>query len=827
MDAPLPPDGKRRHSGERRAHKSRRPPLFPPGTFIRWAPAIVFALLAVLAPLLFGAEDRVVQIGLLFLLAVGMVLRPPSLVPLSRRANLVIFLLLAIFVLKEFAPWQWFGATRWRSELSSPDYGVIFPKTHNPEPQRALDALLAGVAGLLWFQWARTLASERGTRRVMGWALFGAGIALAVVCFAMGKRQVAAGGGMIYGLRFATSWAGWGPFPNRNHTACFLAMSLLVGIGCVSWAVVKRRTALVVTGSIGLLLVGAALLASQSRGGLLVALGVGLSVFAVFVSVRFFSLRTIVLVATAGTLVLTAVLLFGGDVLARFHSVEAGAVSNQMRVAIWKDTITMWKDAPFFGHGLETFQQVFPLYQSVPLDGAVAKHPESSWLAWLAELGTIPLLTGVVALVVFAKSNLDAVLERRGGFFISIGALAGFIGFLAHSAIDVPAHRWATAGFALALLAVASPVRSPDEPVQPSSRLSAFVPIVIAIFWMLPHLGLGPAWSPVKPLLLLNREYWFSKGGGADRPPRPTLEEWQTVATQFPIDWEVHQTTAMRELERDIPLCKKGKSLDPAVQWRFNLVSRLAPGLYGESMNQAYAIAQVSEALAIGYWQLAVDQAQHAKSDVLRDAVRLFPKMTGPWDTFCEERPQLLLTYAGILIEDLRFTPEETRPQFAVWWEKRALVAELTDEERNVFHRYGQHWVTLEQLDQWIKRNAVRRKQDYRHWATLLHKLHDDTRAWDVLSGVDKEPSPIALPRNATVASMRELMSATPDNFSNIAALVSALEKADETAEARRILLRTATRANAPKWFLYKAAFAMAADGKTTPAVELMLRAKL
>jgi O-antigen ligase len=827
MDTPLPPDGKKRRSSEHRMHKHRRPSLIPPGAIARWAPMMIFAAIALLAPLLFGAVDRIVQIGLVMLLGIGMFLRPPSLVPLSNRANLVIMALLVILLLKEFAPWQWFGNSRWRTELTN-DFQVILPMTHNPEPQRAVDALLAGVIGLVWFQWARTLASERGSRRVMGWVLFGAGVGLAVVCFAMGRREVSADGGAIYGLRYTLSWAGWGPFPNRNHTASFLAMSFLVGTGCLAWAVVKRRTPLIVTGSLGLLLVGAALLASQSRGGL-VALGAGLLVFATFVLIRFFSMRTLALVIACGGLVITAVLLFGGDVLARFQSAEAGTVSNNMRLAIWKDTLQMWKDAPFFGHGLDTFSQLFSMYQTAPLDGAYARHPESSWLAWLAELGAVPLAIAVIALAIFVGTNLSAVLDRRGGFFISIGALAAFVGFLAHSGIDVPAHRWATAGLALALLAVACPVRSPDAPVPKSSRLSALVPVCIAAFWVLPIAAIDPAHSPLTLELLKERENWYELGGGPNRPPRPTVDEWRKAASYFPLDWTVQQNTAFRELESELPMLRSGKAMGHSWQWRFDLVSRLSPSLYGESMKQAYATAYVSKPLSIGYWQEAVTKAQREKAEILRIAVRetaKFPSASGRWDAYCNDHPELLLTYVSVLIEDLQAKPEEVRPHFESWWEQRALTAELNDDERANFHRYAQHWVNLEQVERWIKRNGGRRKTDFRDWGALFHKLGDEKRAWEVMSSVYKQPEPIDLPRNATIESMRELLIATPDNFASAASLVGALEKSGQEAEAREIINSVSKRENAPNWFLHKAAFVVAAEGKTKEAVELLLRLK-
>lgn len=829
MDQPSPAENpeRRRRRTSRPAKESRRAWL-PPGTIQRWAPIAVFGLLLTLAPLLFGAVDRIVQVFLLVIFGAGLFLRPPALVPLGRTANIVIALLVVILLLKELGPWRWFGETIWRRELAA-NFNVPLPPTHHPEPFRAVDALLAGVVALLWFQWVRSLASERGTRRVMGWMMFAAGAAVAAVCLAMGQREVSAEGGMIYGLRFTTSWAGWGPFPNRNHTADFLAMSMLIGAGCIAWAVVKRRKVLIIAGVAAFLVIGAALIASRSRGGLLIAFGTGAVVFSGFVLVRFFSVRTFALITTAGVLGITAFLLTGGEVIKRMQSHEAGGVSNDLRLAIWRDTFAMWKDAPLFGHGLETFAQLFSSYQTVALDGARAVHPESSVLLWMAELGAVPLGIAVVAFVFFVGRNMGAVLERRGAFFISLGAIAGLAGFLAHSAIDVPAHRWGTAAFALALLAVACPVRSSDVPVPSSSRLASAVPIAVAGLWTLPMLADGASWSPLKPVLLLERENWFAAGGGSSRPPRPSLAEWQAVAKWFPLDWEVQQTTGMRELEAELPLVRNGKSPSPQWQWRFDLVSQLAPGLYGESMKQAFVTAQVSKGLAIGYWQKAVDAAGHDKNEVLRTALRetaTFPDSEGVWTNFCLERPELLPVFAALLIEDMHRSPAATRFIFDAWWERRSVSGKFTDDERSVFHRYGHHWATLDQAGEWVKLNGARRKTDYRNWAALIHKLGDSVRAWELLSGVDKEPGPIAVPHSATVASMRDLMDVAPDNFSNIASLASFLDSHGQQREARSIVLATAQRSGAPKWFLLKSAYGLAAEGRHPEAVELMLRIK-
>src|SRR5436853_103012 len=78
-----------------------------------------FGLMTVLAPLAFGAVDRAVQVALVLVLAAGIFFHPPSPLSLGRRGNALAVALIAIFVLKEFLPRQFFGATRWRIETQS------------------------------------------------------------------------------------------------------------------------------------------------------------------------------------------------------------------------------------------------------------------------------------------------------------------------------------------------------------------------------------------------------------------------------------------------------------------------------------------------------------------------------------------------------------------------------------------------------------------------------------------------------------------------------------------------------------------------------------
>ncbi|HWB60325.1 MAG TPA: hypothetical protein VG733_12595, partial [Chthoniobacteraceae bacterium] len=123
----------------------------------------IFALLVTAAPLLFGSVDWEVQTGLVALFAAGLFFVQPQMPPLSKRERQAAILWAALVVLKEFAPWKLFGAAKWRTMLVQ-DFGLGFFWTHNPEPGRAVHAMLVIAMGVLWFLWVRTLAADSENR---------------------------------------------------------------------------------------------------------------------------------------------------------------------------------------------------------------------------------------------------------------------------------------------------------------------------------------------------------------------------------------------------------------------------------------------------------------------------------------------------------------------------------------------------------------------------------------------------------------------------------------------------------------------------------------
>ena len=379
----------------------------------------IFGILALAGPLLFGASDRIFQIALTFILGLGMLAAPPCFPKTKGIAHWAILLFIIAVVGMEFLPAAWFGSENWRTVLTR-DYQIALPPTHNPEPARALDVILTIAVAGAFFVWTRSLAQDHRNRLALAWTLFLAAAIFALVCLLLGTRT----DWMIYGWRYTPGWTGYGPFPNRNHTAALLAMGALAGCGCTARAARRKKHLFFIAGLLLIAIIFVALLESRSRGGLIGFL-VGLLVFGILAVAK---KPTLAAVGTAfATLFVSTGLLFafGSDLLARFNNPADGNLPTNIRWHIWQDTIAMWKIAPLCGFGLDTFTQVFQFFATVRLDDAIVLHPESSWLLWLVELGALPVAIATIALIYFLGKKFARTFFQRRWIFRSRRRIRG------------------------------------------------------------------------------------------------------------------------------------------------------------------------------------------------------------------------------------------------------------------------------------------------------------------------------------------------------------------------------------------------------------------
>ena len=781
----------------RRKEKVRptRPRMAPEA----WAVAI-FILMVIVAPLAFGAVDRIVQIGLLLLLALGISFCPPAIARPGRIGNALIVAAVAILVLKEFGPATVFGSTQWRSILGE-SYGVVFPWTHNPEPSRALDGMLAGIIAGVWFLWVRTLAIDRSRRIAMIWGMLASAAIVSIVSFATRGIDPQA----IYGWRFTPGWVGFGPFPNRNHTASFLAMGVLLGAGCVGWAGFRRHYQFLGFALVLSAIAFAGLLATQSRGGLVV-LTAGLVIFLIFVVIRFPNGRSIA-IAGGALLTMGAIgLAFGAQAISRFTSKEGGEVSNLMRVRIWQDTLGVIKDAPVFGHGIGSFTQIFPMYQEVATGEAIVLHPESSLLQWLVEFGALPVLIAAIVLLAYISPRIRAAYAVNRSIFMRAGPFAAVAALGMHAIVDVPAHRWGTAGFGLAALALACAPGTFGSLVS-ATRRAALVPVGIAVFWTLPFLWDVPAWAPLSFTRLLARE---------QTTPFVSVHELERSLRYFPLNPTLHYSIAMHQI--DDPLGRR------SAEWQqhFRVAARLMPGSWELAALQARACARVSPGISLHYWQVAVERAGHRAEEVMGIAIQETIRLRGAaeaWEQYARIHPELLLTYS-------RNVPEAaSRDTFDYWWRERGSKAtDILEGEFNAFYSLVAQRGTREQFEQFVARHPERRAVDFRLWVDILNRWEAYDPAWAILATEWPEPVERAASMTSDGARLSVMWEVDPANVVNARDLAEYLARVGDIERSKEITLKVAARPGAPAWFLRKAARVYASRGNAREAVALFLR---
>lgn len=785
----LSPDSSRRR--RHRRHEKQR-------DYARLGALVVFALLITLGPLAFGAVDRMVQIALTALLGAGMILVPPRILTLPPWLNRVLIALLVIVVLKELAPARWFGAVEWRATLEQA-YGLALPWTHHPEPGRAFDGWLTGAIALGFVAWVRTLAVEREDRTRLAWIMFLGAVVVAAVSFA----TAGAANFMIHGLRFTPGWFGFGPFPNRNHSACFFAMAALIGAGVLARSGERKHFGLLATSAVMLGVLLLALLRTHSRGGIL-ALGAGLAVFLGVVLLKLRNRQALAVAVASAMLVGGLGLLAGGKTLQRFAGTGLPADdSAAARVLVWKNATVMWRDAPLLGHGLGAFASVFPMYQEIVMEEVRVKHPESSLLQWLNELGLVPVLLAGLALLAFSLPHFGALFERRSSFFIRAAAFGAVTTLVTHAVFDVPAHRWGSAGFALAALALACPA-VPES--RSAGRLAATVPLGIAAFWLLPLWLEKPTWSTFQLDRVLASQ---------PIPPGLPLRDIETSLGSFPLNAQLHFARGER-------LLRTGALPPSRWQQEFRIATRLVPNSWEMCARAARLCRSVQPSLALHYWQLAIERAVRQRVDIFGRAVaetRGLPGADATWAGYVETHTDLAL----LLSEGM--SGEEGRRYFELWWRERgSKVVDISEAEAAAFMRLAPRWASPEQFATWMQRNPSRSSADFRGWAAVLHAWGEHEKAWEILRREMPEPEyPSALSRLKR-EDLSFLWRHNPEDIVNARSYAQLLDHAGEHEESERVIQAVAARPDAPKWFLEKAAHQLAKKKDFVKAVELALR---
>ena len=344
----------------------------------RWIANATVALLPVLACFLGGATQKWEEGLVITILAVYLLMRPPrfSLGVVTNLVLLTLFILAAV----AFFPARWFFQPEWRAALVN-DFGIQLPSTLTPQPWITLGYLVSFAAGLSWLYIVSTQDLELREVRFQ-LRLFTSGIALlAAICIALYLARTT--------LPFWHNDQNFGPFPNRNQTGDLFGLTAIVILACAQDDLRKRRKRWIVW-ILALVLIGAAIILNFSRSGIVILMAGS----AFWLGALAFRQRSPWRLALGISLfllllLLTALLLFGGQTFERFHLHDFGSVgiSSNLRWQIFHDTFRLIRNSPWCGIGFGNFESIFAIFRDASLGDPRALHPESDWLWLWTELG--------------------------------------------------------------------------------------------------------------------------------------------------------------------------------------------------------------------------------------------------------------------------------------------------------------------------------------------------------------------------------------------------------------------------------------------------------
>lgn len=273
-----------------------------------------------------------------------------------------------------------------------------------------------------------------------------------------------------------------GTFINRNYFAGYLLLVIPLGIGFLlarevsksnqdrGWrhrlAALDGKTVLL---GFAIILMILGLLFSASRMGI-----ISLLLSFSFLALVFRQKEKGYLFSRTTVLILGLALLWGAwigldAIINRFFT---SADDFKLRLLFWKDTIRIWRDFIFFGSGLGTFAQIFPLYQTFFMSAFIT-HAENDFLQLLAETGLIGIsLICALFFVLFQKAT-RGIRSLKGGNprrYLAIGGMVGILALILHSFVErnlqVPANAFLFALLWVLVLRQSYPT-SPKIPTFP------------------------------------------------------------------------------------------------------------------------------------------------------------------------------------------------------------------------------------------------------------------------------------------------------------------------------------------------------------------------
>src|SRR5205085_2599219 len=245
--------------------------------------------------------------GIVLALLGPLLLANPRRFTLGLALNAILLALVAC-VATAFLPARWFLQPAWRLVLIN-DFDLTLPATLSPQPWISLGCFISFLAGLSWLYYMSALDLDlREVRSQL--RTFTTGIVLlAALCLALYHAHTA--------LPFWHNERGFGPFPNRNQTANLFGLTAVVILACGQEDIRHGRKRWILW-LLALVVIVIGIVLDFSRAGVLLLIA-GSALWLGAFALRKGSAARIALGVSVLLVLLTAMLLFGGQTFERFN----------------------------------------------------------------------------------------------------------------------------------------------------------------------------------------------------------------------------------------------------------------------------------------------------------------------------------------------------------------------------------------------------------------------------------------------------------------------------------------------------------------------------
>ena len=749
-------------------------------------PEAFLALLPVLACFLGGATQKWGEGIVVALLGVFLLARPPR-YSLGLGINLVLVGLLFLST-SAFLPANWFYQPAWRATYVN-DFGISLPSTLSPQPWITGTCLISFLAGLSWLY---VVCSERlGLREVRtALRLFTAGIAaLAAVCLLFWLAKTAP--------PFWHNERNFGPFPNRNQTANLFGLAAIMVLACGQDDIRKGRKRWILWG-VALGLVVAAIILDFSRAGIAILVAGSALWLGMFSICCQRSPSRIALVFSFLLILSTALLIFGGQTLERFHlqNLANAGISSDFRWRIFSDVFQLIHDSPWLGIGLGNFEDVFAIFRAASYSDRRAIHPESDWLWLWTELGWVAVVLVIVGFTLILRKVFP--LREGTNQRYRLATLIAAILFALHGLVDVSGHRVGTMFAATFLFGLSLHRPHVFKSARSLSILFRLVGLILLVgggSWIIGTRGqklwpdsLGVA-NAKQIATIDNRERNF-----------PETVEVTTKALDWgPLEWELYFSRAVAESEM--------KQTETALA-DFRRARFLEPISYDLPLAEGNVwLATAQPVLAATAWQEALRRAGRDRSGVfssmLTKASLRNRELNRILTALAVSRHDLALPYLA------RITDDEFNRALGRVLENDPDLKSFTETEKLALFTYWSERGDAEQLS----RN-VEQHRDWLPYAWFgLAKYHasknDFKKAYELTQTYGE---PVALPRISSSANgqsgsdilqLESQFRSAPDNYAIGYALYRAQRQSGRTDDALQTVRHFSEHANTPAYWKY------------------------